>query len=165
MNAITLLCVDDEPEVLEAVERDLTPLEDHFPLELAASAQEAEQRIEAIIKRGDHLGVIFCDHVMPGKKGVDLLIEMAGRDETRHTRKVLLTGQAGLEATVDAVNRAQLNHYVAKPWQPEALRDIARRELTEYIISRKIDPLPYLQFLDPIRMNEALRRGTTIGNE
>ena len=165
MNAITLLCVDDEPEVLEAVERDLSPLEDCFPLELAASAQEAEKLIEAITRRGDYLGVIFCDHVMPGKKGVDLLIELAGHEATRHTRKILLTGQAGLEATVEAVNRAQLNHYIAKPWQPDALRAVARRELTEFIISRKIDPLPYLRFLDPLRLNEALRRGGALGNE
>ena len=44
-----------------------------------------------------------------------------------------MTGQAGLEDTVRAVNEANLDHYIAKPWDAEALQAIVREQLTEYV--------------------------------
>lgn len=154
---ITILCVDDEPDVLDVAVRELAPLEDIFPIETAANAAEARECMERLHRDGSGLGVIFCDHIMPGEAGVDLLVYMAGHERWKSTRKVLLTGQAGLDATVKAVNQAELAHYVAKPWDKDELLHVARRQLTLYIADRRIDPLPYLQHLDPEHVASLLR--------
>lgn len=162
MNQIHILCVDDEPEVLEAVERSIAPLEKYFPIETADSADDARTVIREILDNGDRVGVILCDHIMPGENGVDLLIALSQEDSTADTRKVLLTGQAGLDATVLAVNQADLHHYIAKPWNTDDLVRTVKTQLTEYIIKAGIDPLPYMQSLDSAVINEAIRRGGLI---
>lgn len=155
---IYILCVDDEPEVLEAVERDIAQLEDDFPLETAESAGDAREVMNQIYQNGHRLGLILCDHIMPGDTGVDLLIEMRNNERTQHTRRVLLTGQAGLEATIQAVNAGKLNHYIAKPWSPDNLLSVARDQLTEYIIQTGINPLPYMQQLNSQRLAEVMHK-------
>lgn len=142
-----LLCVDDEPDVLDVVVRELEPLEDVFPVETAASAAEARECLARIQAAGDRLGVIFCDHIMPGENGVELLVSMSRDPVWKATRKVLLTGQAGLEATVKAVNEAGLAHYIAKPWDGDELVRVAREQLSGYVADQKLNPLPYLRHL------------------
>ncbi len=154
---IAILCVDDEPDVLDVAVRELAPLEEIFPVETAENAAEARECLERLHRDRIGLGVIFCDHIMPGETGVDLLVAMTGEERWRPTRKVLLTGQAGLEATVKAVNRAELAHYVAKPWDRDELLTVARRQLALYIAARRLDPLPYLQHLDPNHAASLLR--------
>src|SRR5262249_60208430 len=56
---------------------------------------------------------------MPGMKGVELL-EIVDR-RLPSTTKILLTGQAGLDAVIDAINRAHLNQYIGKPWDETQL--------------------------------------------
>ncbi len=155
---IYMLCVDDEAEVLEAVERDLSSLENQFPLEIASSAAEARAVLKKIVDSGDELGVIFCDHVMPDETGVELLTAMEGSDAWAQTRKVLLTGQASQEATIEAINRGGLDHFVAKPWTKENLINVARAQLTEYVIRTDRDPLPYLASLDAAKLSAAIYR-------
>lgn len=158
MNQIHILCIDDEPEVLEAVERSIAPLEKYFPIDTADSADDAREVIREILDDGDHIGVVLCDHVMPGENGVDLLIELGQKAATAKTRKVLLTGQAGLDATILAVNKAGLDHYVAKPWNSAELVETVRTQLTEFVISTGMDPLPYMQSLDSAKISEAIRK-------
>ena len=148
MDKICMLCVDDEAEVLEAVERDLSALEDKFPLETASSVEEAKTVLASIEKRGDELGVIFCDHVMPDVTGVEFLVWMENSEEWKKTRKTLLTGQAGQDATVTALNEAGLDYYIAKPWTKEKLHDVAKSQLTQYVIETGKDPLEYMAVLD-----------------
>ncbi len=158
MKKIYLLCVDDEADVLDAVLRELAPLEDVFPIEAAASAAEARERLDVLDKQGDAVGVIFCDHIMPGQSGVDLLVDLQKDPRWHDTRKVLLTGQAGLDATVKAVNHAGLAHYIAKPWDRDELVAVARKELGEFLIARDINPLPFLAHLDAAQLGPLLRR-------
>lgn len=155
MNQIYILCIDDEPEVLEAVERDLSQLESVFALETASSAAEARASLERIQKAGDEVGVAFCDHVMPQETGVEFLTWMAKQEEWGKTRKSLLTGQAGLDATVAAINTAGLHYYVAKPWNRDDLVAAAKRLLTDYVIATEKDPLPYMAILDGARLAQS----------
>ena len=154
---IHILCVEDEPDVLDVVVRELAPLEDSFPIEAAASADEARQRLREIREQGDEVGLIFCDHIMPGENGVDFLVDLHQKEEYADVRKVLLTGQAGLEATVKAVNRAGLTHYIAKPWDDQELQHVAREQLSHYIVARQLNPLPWLKDLDMEIVGETLR--------
>ncbi|MCC5913025.1 MAG: response regulator [Balneolaceae bacterium] len=159
---IVILVVEDEPEVLDAIVRDINEFEDFFDVEMADTAEEAEEIINGLPDREQQIGLILCDHVLPGKNGVDLLIEMQENELTRNTRKVLITGQAGLDETVKAVNKADLKHYIAKPWDPNELSDITRKLLTDYVIDHIKNPLPYMQILDAERLADHMRQHGTI---
>lgn len=156
---IYILVIEDEPEVLDSIVRDITEFEEHFNVEMADTAEEAEELIEDIIAEDGKIGLVLCDHVLPGKNGVELLVEMQKEEKTKSTRKVLITGQAGLDETVKAVNEADLKHYIAKPWQKEELVEITRDLLTDYVIEHVKDPLPYMKVLDSERIAESLRTG------
>jgi response regulator RpfG family c-di-GMP phosphodiesterase len=158
MKPIYILNVEDEPEVLEVVLRDLHPFEPTFLLESAASADEARRVVrEVILPRGE-LGLVVCDHILPGDDGVSFLVELQRDPRTARARKVLLTAHAGLEATVEAVNRANLNHYIAKPWKAEDLVAVARQQLTEYVMETQPDLVRFLTVLDAERITEQMRR-------
>lgn len=157
MSDIYIICVEDEPQVLDVVIRDLAKLEELFPIEIAHSANEARQLISEIKEEGNKIGLAICDHIMPGDKGVDLMIEMQNDPFTEHTRKVLLTGQAGLEETIEAVNKAKLNRYISKPWKPQQILQVAIDELTTYVIDHEKELLPFMAVLDQERLQEAIR--------
>jgi len=159
MNRVYILCVDDEPEVLEAIERDLREFEDRFPLETAESAREAREVCARILDNGDRLGAIVCDHLMPEETGVALLVSMKGEEALRETRRILLTGQAGQEDTVRALNEGGLDYFIGKPWNGDELRQVLRDQLTTYVLAAGLDPMPYLASLDVERLGEAIRQG------
>lgn len=159
MNHPIILCIEDEPDVLNALVNDLGELEDHFPIETAESATEANELLQAIQKRGDSVGVIFCDHMMAGQKGVDLLIDLQKQSFTRSSRKILVTAHAGMEETIHAVNEAGLNYYIAKPWEKEKLLAVAKNQMTQYILHTGIDPRPFMTVMDPMLLGNAIRQG------
>jgi two-component system chemotaxis response regulator CheY len=147
-----ILCVEDEPEVLEVLIRDLEPFAIAFHIEPVEDTAEAREVIQASAAAGEPLALVLCDHVLPREKGVDFLIALRGDDATKAARLVLVTGQAGLDDTVRAVNRAGLDHYVAKPWNPEELRAVVRDQLTEFVIDQSEDLLPFVPVLDGVRL-------------
>lgn len=158
-NKIFILVVEDEPEVLDSIVRDISDFESFFPIEMADTAEEARELIQEILGREDEVGLILCDHVLPGDNGVELLVEMQKSEETRKTRKVLITGQAGLKETVRAVNEAELRHYIAKPWEKEELITIVTEMLTDYVLENVKQPHRYMQVLDGERIAEYIRKG------
>lgn len=159
MKRILILCVEDEQDVLTALIEDLAALEDAFPIESADSAADAREVIERVHQRGDRIGLIFCDHMMAGEKGVELLVHLQSVEKTAASRKVLVTAHAGMEDTIQAVNQAGLNYYISKPWNPDELLDVARKQLSEYILEQEIDPRPYLNMMDSRLLAEAVRQG------
>ncbi len=155
MNRVTILCVEDEPEVRDALVRDLDAFAAVFRIEAAEDAEDALTVVQECAAARDPIGLILCDHMLPGKLGADLLVELKDKPETAPARKVLVTGQAGLEDTIKAVNNADLDHYIAKPWTREALHDVVRKYLTDYVIDEIDDLLPYVSLLDGPRLLEA----------
>jgi len=156
MDKYLILCVDDEREVLDSVLHDLSSLEEHFILEAAESVDEAKEVLADAIADHIPLALILCDHIMPGETGIDFLIELKHQSETTRARKVLLTGQAGLEETVQAVNNASLDYYISKPWDGNQLKDIAIDQLTTYIIDNEKELMPWARVLDTNRIMKAL---------
>jgi response regulator RpfG family c-di-GMP phosphodiesterase len=165
MKPIYILSVEDEPEVLEVVLRDLKPFEPLFHLESAASVDEARRLVQEVILRRGELGLVVCDHILPGDDGVSFLVELQRDPQTATSRKILLTAHAGLEATVEAVNRARLNHYIAKPWKADELVAVARRLLTDYVLETQSDLFRFLTLLEADRLTEAIRRKPLPGDE
>lgn len=156
MNKYLILCVDDEREVLDSVLHDLSSLEEYFIIEAAESVDEAKEVLADTIADHIPLALILCDHIMPGETGIDFLIELKHQSETTRSRRVLLTGQAGLEETVQAVNNASLDYYISKPWDGNQLKDIVIDQLTTYIIDNEKELMPWARVLDTSRIMVAL---------
>lgn len=157
MERIAIVCIDDEREVLDALVRDLEDFASHFRIEPCESAADAGQVIEDLIREGWTPGLVLADHLMPGTSGVDFLIALNSRPETRAARKILVTAQAGLEDTVRAVNRADLDYYIRKPWKKSELHEVVRRFLTDFVLENSSDPLAFVPVLDAPRLFEGFR--------
>lgn len=151
-----VLIIEDEPEVRDAIVRDLEPLRSVLRIESADDVPDARQALEEFAADGVVPAVVLADHRLPGTTGVDFLVELDHSPVTRDVRKVLITGQADHEDTIKAVNQARLDHYIAKPWQPEDLQAVVRSVVTDFIIATGIDPLPFIAHLDGPRLLEAM---------
>lgn len=152
MTKLAILIVEDEPEVRDALIRDVAPFENQFRIEAAESVEDARAALQGLDDAGQQVALVLCDHLLPGVHGVDFLIELNDDKVTNPARKVLVTGQAGLEDTIRAVNDADLDHYIAKPWEEDELQDIVREQLTEYVSRWVDDLLPYVPILDGAKL-------------
>jgi two-component system chemotaxis response regulator CheY len=158
METIGILVVEDEPEVRDALVRDLAPFADIFRIETAEDVNDARDVVAELKEEKVKLGLVLCDHVLPGTHGVDFLVELHDAPATAATRKVLITGQAGLGDTVKAINKADLHHYIAKPWLVEDLHNVVKTQLTEYALAESENLLPYVGLLDGPRLLDAVSR-------
>ena len=156
-NQIYILVIEDELEVMDALVNDLEQFEENFPVETANNAEEAQKVADHIFESGSEIGLILCDHVLPGKNGVDFMVDLQQHTQFQQTRKVLVTGQAGLEDTVHAINQAKLDYYIAKPWTKDMLTEVVVDQLTDYVIDKKYNPMEYMAVLDSVRLSDALR--------
>jgi len=156
MNKFMILCVDDEREVLDSVMQDIDCFEENFIVEAAQSVSEAKSVIEDYREQDVALALILCDHIMPEQTGISFLIELNDEPDTAKTRKVLLTGQAGLNDTVEAVNHASLDFFIAKPWMGEQLRQVVKEQLTYYVIENEKDLMPWVRVLDTEKILNAI---------
>ena len=157
MEKITILCVDDQAEVLDSVVRDLRPLQAFFRVEEAGSAEEAKKILDETSRSGDYIGLVISDHVMPGETGVELLGAVYRDDRFADTKKILLTGQANHADTIRAINEARIDNYFEKPWKPEDLVSTAKKLLTQFILKKGIDYKDFMPVLDQATLLENLR--------
>jgi len=117
MNKPVLLIVDDDPQVLAAVRRDLrSRYREHYTVMSAASGEEALSTARELKTRGDSLAIVISDQRMPGMPGSEVLAR--SREVYPLARRVLLTAYSDIEAAVKAINEAHLDHYLSKPWDP-----------------------------------------------
>jgi response regulator RpfG family c-di-GMP phosphodiesterase len=154
---LAVLVLEDEPGVRDALVRDLAPIADLVRVEAAEDVPDARAVLDELAADGDVLALVLADHRLPGTSGVDFLVQLHQDATTAAARKVLVTGQADLDDTVRAVNRASLDRYVAKPWTADELLAVTRDELTSFVLEVGIDPLPHLRALDATRAMDALR--------
>ncbi|MEE8047064.1 MAG: FAD-dependent oxidoreductase [Dehalococcoidia bacterium] len=117
MPASTILCVDDEPQVLNAVERDLRSYYGaKYRIVKAGSGAAALDLLKRLDERGDLVALFLVDQRMPGMTGTELLAE--ARKIYPEAKKVLLTAYADTEAAISCINSVGLDHYLMKPWDP-----------------------------------------------
>jgi thioredoxin reductase (NADPH) len=112
-----ILAIDDEAEVLRAVQRDLrSRYASDYRILGAHGGEEAIETIHELSTRGTPLALIVSDQRMPGVGGVDVLRESL--DLFPAAKKTLLTAYADTEAAISAINDVGLDHYIMKPWDP-----------------------------------------------
>lgn len=156
MDELVILVVEDEPEVRAEVVRDVEGFAGRIRVEQADDVADARAAIDEVDQAGDHLGLVIADHRLPGTEtGVDLLVSLDEAEATHAIRTILLTGQAGHQDTIRAINEAGLDHYLSKPWDPNELAEVSVRLLTDFVIDADIDPLRYVRELDGERLMAA----------
>jgi len=112
-----ILTVDDDPEVLAAIDRDLRArYRSDYRVLKASSGGEALQATRALKARGTPIALFVVDQRMPEMTGTQLLSE--ARKLYPEARKVLLTAYADTDAAIASINEVGLDHYLMKPWNP-----------------------------------------------
>jgi two-component system phosphate regulon response regulator PhoB len=160
MNELVIVVVEDESDVRAAIVRDLAPLTDGIRIDEADTVDDARQAMSEAAESGDHVGLILADHRLPGESGVDLLVSVNSDPDLGNIRTILITGQAGHQDTIRAINEAGLDWYFAKPWDPEELVSVVVQQLTSFVVEAGLDPLRFVRVLDGSRLLEHYARHT-----
>lgn len=122
-----ILCVDDEPNVLAALERQLRREYE------VRTAEDARSAIQILLREGP-FEVVTSDLRMPVVDGISFLAKVAERSPD--SVRILLTGYADLDAAIAAVNRGRVFRFLTKPCQKEDLVAAIEAGLEQYRLVR-----------------------------
>lgn len=137
--------MDDDPGVLAALEAELSPgLRDLLHFEAFDDPQEVLEALPRWSAESRQIAIALVDQKMPGMSGVELLRRLRPPPvppeepepfhPARYTQKLMLTGYAGLESAIEALNECGACRYLEKPWSATALfrtiRDVLGRWLS-----------------------------------
>ncbi len=117
MDKPVILAIDDDPAVLQAIARDLRQqYGETFRIMRSDSGAAALEVTQQLKVKGNIVALFLADQRMPGVSGVEFLEQ--GREIFPLAKRALLTAYADTNAAIDAINRAQLDYYLLKPWDP-----------------------------------------------
>ena len=112
-----LLTVDDDQEVLRAIERDLRrKYASDYRVLRAESGPAAMEIVRELKVRNNAVALFLVDQRMPGLSGVEFLEQ--AMTLYPDAKRVLLTAYADTDAAIAAINEAGIDHYLLKPWHP-----------------------------------------------
>ncbi|KAA3613323.1 MAG: response regulator [Calditrichaeota bacterium] len=139
MEKLNIICIDDQRYILASLRKDLEEFSKYCIINSCESAEEAESLIDDLYFDDEPIALVICDHVMPGKNGVDFLIELTDDARFPTLRKILVTGMATHQDTILAINRAHIDCYIEKPWSKSELTTAVRSLLGQFISQSKMD--------------------------
>ena len=117
MQKPVILTVDDDPDVLRAIERDLKKhYEEKYRVLRADSGMAALDLLGRLQRRNETVALLLVDHRMPQMNGVEMLQEAIKLYP--NAKRTLLTAYADTDAAIKAINDVHLHHYLLKPWDP-----------------------------------------------
>jgi PAS domain S-box-containing protein len=125
----TILVVDDEPDILIALE-DL--FENDYRVLTASSPTQALD----ILRHEPEIAIIISDQRMPEMQGDEFLAKARNVSDAE---AILLTGYADLKAVIGAVNKGRIMAYVPKPWDPAALSNMVAAAYQRRMLARELD--------------------------
>lgn len=141
LQRITVLLVDDEENILRAIQRLL--MDEDFDIETATSGEAALEKLQTL----QNVGLIVSDQRMPGMNGAEFLGRT--RENIPHAQRILLTGYSDINATIEAINKGGAGRYLSKPWDDDELtgairdavelyrQDVEKRRLNDIITQQK----------------------------
>ncbi|OQW49034.1 MAG: hypothetical protein A4S09_12740 [Proteobacteria bacterium SG_bin7] len=124
----TILCIDDEPDICDALER---LFRKKYRVLKATSAREGLK-----ILQNEKVTVIISDQRMPNMTGVQFLKESIKTHP--EAVRILLTGFADIESVIDAINTGQIYRYVTKPWDPLDLTTAVGQAVERFELSAEL---------------------------
>jgi class 3 adenylate cyclase len=131
MTPATVLLVDDEPRVLDALEA-LLAMEHRI-----LRAERPEVALRHL--REEDVAVVVSDQRMAGLSGTELLTR--SRDVAPDTIRILLTAFTDTDALMDSINAAGVYHFLLKPWDPNELRHVVGRAVEHHRLCREREML------------------------
>ncbi|MFZ5889676.1 MAG: response regulator [Myxococcota bacterium] len=117
MTRSRVLCIDDEKNVLDGLQR---VLRQDFDVSVALGPEAALE----LLKAGERFDIVLCDMRMPGMNGAQVLSEF--RRQAPDTVRILLTGHSELEAAIAAVNEGHIFRFLTKPCPPATINTTLR---------------------------------------
>ncbi|WP_341734650.1 adenylate/guanylate cyclase domain-containing protein [Microcoleus sp. EPA2] len=151
MNQKVIICVDDEITILRGLKAELREAVDNdYIIEIAEGGEEALELIEELREEGSEVILIISDQMMPEMRGDELLRRV--HIISPKTIKIMLTGQAEVEAISNAINHANLYRYISKPWQAEDLKLTVKEAINSYFKDKQLTE----QNAELQRMNQEL---------
>ncbi len=144
---IRILCVDDELNILKAIER--TFLDDDYEILTATSGEEG---LRMMAESGE-IRLVISDYRMPGMNGVEFLREVCRR--WPDTVRIVLSGFADTAAVISAINEGQIYQFIPKPWDVEEFRASVVNAVALYE-SRKVPAPPVETIRPPIRYRDMI---------
>ena len=137
MKKPVIICVDDEQTILDSLEIDLLKaFEDKYLIETAQSGEEALELLSELLAEQYEVPLVISDQIMPNMKGDELLRSVHAISP--NSLKIMLTGQADLEAVVNAINYAKLYRYIPKPWQCDDFKLTVTEAIYRYFQDQKL---------------------------
>jgi response regulator RpfG family c-di-GMP phosphodiesterase len=118
-----ILCVDDEPCVLQGYQRAL------HKLFIIDSATRGDEALDIIARKGPY-AVIVADMRMPGMNGIQLLVKV--QEISPDTVRMMLTGNADQKTAQDAVNEGHIFRFMSKPCPPEVFAKTLEAGIAQY---------------------------------
>jgi len=112
-----IMTVDDDPQVLAAIARDLRrQYGKDYRILRASSGAEGLEALEALKERGGTVSLLLSDQRMPSMNGVEFLTR--ARTLFPSAKRALLTAYSDTEAAISAINASHVDYYFVKPWDP-----------------------------------------------
>jgi two-component system NtrC family sensor kinase len=141
---IRILCVDDEPNVLNSLRRLF--IDENYTILTAASAQEGLELLA-----GERVQIVISDYRMPNMNGVEFLSEV--RTRWPDTVRIVLSGYADTASIVSAINEGQIYKFVPKPWNDDELKVTVAHAIERYYLFKKNAELTS----ELVKVNEELK--------
>ncbi len=112
-----IMAVDDDPQVIRAVSRDLRKqYKKEYRIISTDSAKEALESLSELKNQGQEIALFVSDQRMPEMLGVEFLEK--AKSIFPKAKRVLLTAYSDTNAAIQAINEVQLDYYLMKPWDP-----------------------------------------------
>lgn len=112
-----IFSIDDDPQVLRAISRDLrSHFRQSYRILSTTSVKEALESLLDLKNKGEVVALFISDQRMPEMEGVDFL--QKAREFFPDAKRVLLTAYSDTDAAIKAINDVQLDYYLMKPWDP-----------------------------------------------
>jgi signal transduction histidine kinase len=152
MAANIILCVDDEPGILNVLRELLSTFGDDTMVEIAESGQEALEICAELHEEGSEISVVVSDFIMPNMRGDEFLIRM--HEISPRTTKIMLTGQSDLSGVKRAINEANLYRFLEKPLNDADLLLTVKSALKAYTQERELNQRN--KELEQVNINQAI---------
>lgn len=131
----TILCVDDEPNILSALRRLFRPK--GYKVLLAESGKAGLELLQ-----NEHVDLVISDMRMPEMDGAQFLEHV--RDQWPETVRILLTGYADVSAIIEAINRGEIYRYITKPWDDNDIVLVVRHAVERRLLEQEKKRLEHL---------------------
>lgn len=145
MSKLVVICIDDEPAILESLKAELRRvLGNNCSIETSAGRAEAIELLAG--DQGEYeVALVLADYIVPDVKGNELFKQICQRplaDNSKsspHSLKIILTEQADMAALGNAIHHAKLHRYITQNWNSEDLKFIVLESIRNYLQDRKLE--------------------------